>query len=264
VTSLRALLAVGVVLALTSCGSKPGRSSATTTSRAAEPTSTTMASAPTSTPTSTLTSTSTSTTTVPRARSQPLFPFASLQEVAGWQARDGAVHQPWRLDAGRTALAFAQFLGYTEIDRVVSVENDARGAHIGVGFATENARTGTAAVVHLVRYGSGQNVPWEVVGTDDTDFTLELPHYGSAITSPVRVAGRITGVDESISVHVQQLRANGYLGERCCIAAGGESSPWATTVSFQPPTDPVLIISASTGGHIQGVERFAVTGVTTR
>jgi hypothetical protein len=77
----------------------------------------------------------------------------------------------------------------------------------------------------------------------------------------VQVGGHVSGVDESITVHVQQLHANGYLGEHCCIAAGGENSPWTTTVSFQPPTDPVLIVSASTGGHIQGVERFAVTGV---
>jgi hypothetical protein len=194
-------------------------------------------------------------------RYEPLFPFGNLQEVASWQAGDGAVHQPWRLDASETALAFARFLGYPEIDRVVSVENDTRGAHIGIGFVTENARTGTAAVVHLVRYGSGRNVPWEVVGTDDTDFTLDTPHYGAAITSPVPVGGHISGVDENIRVRVQQLHANGYLGERCCIAAGGVDSRWTTTVSFAPPTDPVLIISASTGGHVQGVERFAVTGV---
>lgn len=256
-TAARSLLAVGVLLVLASCSSKSTDHSATTTSRPAVTPSTTS----TSTPATSTTTTSTTTTTVPRARYEPLFPFGGLDEVAAWQSGDGPAHQPWRLDAGQTALAFAHFLGYSEIDRVVSVENDARGAHIGIGFATEVSRTGTAAVVHVIRYGSGQSIPWEVVGTDDTDFTLATPRYGVAITSPVRVAGRITGVDESISVHVQQLHANGYLGERCCVAAGGQSFPWATTVSFQPPTDPVLIISASTGGHIQGVERFTVTAV---
>jgi hypothetical protein len=259
VISARALATVGVVLALGACGSTSTGQSSPTTSRPAT-TSTTSATSSSTTRT-TASTTTTSTTTVPRASNESLFPFGDLQEVTAWQAAAGPEHQPWRLDAGETALAFARFLGFTDLDRVISVSNDATGAHVAVGFETEGSHTSTAAVVHLIRFGSGTSIPWEVVGTDDTDFTLETPHYGATITSPVRVGGRITGVDESITVRVQQLHANGYLGEHCCVAAGGEGSSWATTLTFAAPTDPVLIISASTGGHIQRVERFAVTGV---
>jgi hypothetical protein len=242
------VLSTGLVLTVTACASNRATRDAATTS--SQPV------------TTTTTTTPPTTTTAPAFSYQPLFPFQTPREVADWQqAFASGGHQPWHLDAGETALAFVRFLGYTDVDRVLSTVNDTKGAHVSVGFVTEGSNTGTAAVVHVVRYGAGQNVPWEVVGTDDTDFTLDTPAYGSVITSPVRVGGRITGVDESIRVHVQQLHSNGFLGESCCTPGGGEGSPWSTTVSFAAPTDPVLIISASTGGHLKSVERFAVTGV---
>jgi hypothetical protein len=88
---------------------------------------------------------------------QPLWPFRSLDEVAAWQQayRSGG-HQPWHLDAGESALSLAQgFLGFGEVDRTTSTTMDADGAHVGVGFETEGGRTGTAAVLHLLRFGSG-------------------------------------------------------------------------------------------------------------
>jgi hypothetical protein len=191
-----------------------------------------------------------------------LFPFANLGEVAAWQAgyHDGG-HEAWHLDASQTALAFARFLGYTSITQALWQRTDAAGAHVAVGFVTEGTTTATAAVVHLVRYGSGSDVPWEVVGTDDDELMITTPAHGATVTSPLDVGGRISGVDESIKVQVVQLHANGSLGTFCCVPAGGMGSPWHATVAFAHPTDPVLILSASTGGHVQSVERFTVTGV---
>jgi hypothetical protein len=194
---------------------------------------------------------------------QPLWPFRSSDEAEAWQQayRSGG-HQPWHLDAAQTALTFAQgYLGYSEIDRTTSRSVDDAEAEIGVGYETEGGRTGTAAVVHLLRLGSGADAPWEVVGTADTDLTLTSPAYGANATSPVSAGGRITGVDESIRVQVRQPSSSEPLGERCCVAAGGERTPWQTTVSFRGASDPVLTIAASTGGHLKRVERFAVTAV---
>ncbi len=162
--------------------------------------------------TSRSTSSSTTTTTTPRPADLPLYPFANLQEVGDWQQTYGSTgSQPERLDAGLTAVAFARFLGYTEIDQVVSSREDAQGAHVAVGFRnSDSGNLTTAAVVRLVRYGNGSHVPWEVVGTDDTDLRFTAPAYGATVTSPLAVAGRISGVDESITVHVQQLHSNGF------------------------------------------------------
>ena len=192
----------------------------------------------------------------------PLWPFSSQAEVDAWRQQHAAQGtQPWHLDAEATALAFTTgYLGFEEIDQVVGSDVRDREAWVSVGY---DAGTGpsTAAVVHLVRFGPGDDAPWEVVGTSDTDLTLETPSYGSQVSSTVTVGGRITGVDESLRVQVRQASSDAPIGEACCLPAGGVDAPWQTTVSFSGANAPALTIVVSTGGHIQGVERFAITAV---
>ncbi len=215
---------------------------------------------PTKKATASTVSTTSTTGTAPGFRYQPMYPFANLAEVARWQ-RHGAsdAAEAWHLHADATALSFARFLGYTEIDRVGSTTGDQQDAHVEVGAANSDGRFTSAATVHLVRYGRGGHVPWEVVGTDDTDFTVTTPGYGAAVTSPMPIGGSITGVDESIRVTIRGLHTEEALGGLCCVAAGGDASPWATTMSFAPPVEGVIVVGASTGGHVRSVERFSVT-----
>jgi hypothetical protein len=192
-----------------------------------------------------------------------LFPFASDAEAAQWRAsyRSGG-HDPWHVDAGQTALAFVSYLGLAGVDRVVSDTVDASGAHVAVGFLNPNGSPLTSAVVHLIRVGTGNDAPWEVVGTDDgPDFTITGPAYGSHVSSALVAQGTITGVDENIRVTVWPVTGTGPAGTTCCLAAGGQRSPWHESVSFSAPPGATLIVVASTGGHLQTVERFVVTGV---
>ncbi|GIH66451.1 hypothetical protein [Microbispora siamensis] len=197
-------------------------------------------------------------------RYQPLWPFADEEQVRDWQEsyRSGG-HQPWHLDAERTALSFTQgFLGFTDVDRVVKRTVTGADARVSVGIRGEGGgRPGIAAVIHLVRFGTGPDAPWEVVGTDDTTFSLTTPRYGAVVSSPVKVGGRITGVDESIRVRVRATGSAGPLGERCCVSAGGDDAPWSATVTFRAAPGRTLTLVASTGGHVAEVERFTVTGV---
>jgi hypothetical protein len=115
-----------------------------------------------------------------------------------------------------------------------------------------------------VRYGTGPDAPWEVVGTDDTTFSLTTPAYGSLVRSPMVTGGRISGVDESIRVQVRQPSSAAPLGTSpCCTPAGGNDQPWNVKVSFSGASDPVLTVVASTGGHVADVERFTITAVRT-
>lgn len=193
----------------------------------------------------------------------PLFPFGSAADVSTWQqAYRSSGQQPWHLDAGRTALSFAGFLGLGTVDTVTSSRTDAAGAHVSVGFHVPgDSRTLTAAVVHLVRWGSGTDAPWEAVGTDDTTFSLTTPHYGATVRSPVTAGGTISGVDESIRVRVWAPGSTSPVGVACCVPAGGDSSPWHEVVAFSASPGTVLTIVAETGGHVAGLERFTVTGV---
>ncbi|HEY5987781.1 MAG TPA: hypothetical protein VIV12_15605, partial [Streptosporangiaceae bacterium] len=197
---------------------------------------------------------------------QPLFPFASLADARAWQASYASGgHQPWHLNANRTALSFTQgYLGFSGVNRVVRHTIAGRDARVTVGFALPNGNLSRVAVIHLVKYGSGAYAPWEVVGTDDTTLTLDLPAYGSAVSSPVRIGGKITGVDESLRVEVHSLGAGSPVGTYCCKPAGGQSSPWSLPVTFDAASGQVITIVVHTGGHVAGVERFAVTGVRVR
>jgi Immunoglobulin-like domain of bacterial spore germination len=194
---------------------------------------------------------------------QPLWPFRTQAEADAWrQQNDAQGTQPWHVDAEQTALSFTTgYLGFGEIDRVVAKDIREREAWVSVGYAPGTGRLSTSAVIHLVRFGAGDGAPWEVVGTRDTDLTLETPSYGSGVSSPVTVGGRITGVDESLRIQVRQSSSEVPIGESCCLPAGGDNTPWQAKVSFSGATDPALTIVVSTGGHVQGIERFAVTGV---
>ncbi|WP_350275721.1 hypothetical protein [Kribbella sp. HUAS MG21] len=198
-------------------------------------------------------------------RYQPLWPFTSESAAAAWQEayRSGG-KQPWHLDAGQTALSFTTgFLGFDEIGLVVSKSVRGDEAYVSVGYRAEKNPPSVAAVIHLARLGQGDDAPWEVVGTRDRTLTITQPRYGALAGSPLTVGGRITGVDESIRVDVRQASTGERLGTSCCVPGGGERQPWSAQVTFRGATDPAIVVVASTGGHYQEVEAFAVTAVRT-
>jgi hypothetical protein len=196
------------------------------------------------------------------ATGQPNPTPAPVSLPAGYEPLwplDAAGHGRPAGDAGSTALAFTvEYLGFTEITNVTSTRYDNQGAHIGVGFHNPNGQVVTAAVLHLVQFsGSGA---WEVVGSADTDLTLEQPRYGSRVTSPMNVGGHITGVDENVVVRIYSL-GHGLVGAAAGVPAGGEATPWGSHAYFTG-SGPLTIV-AFTGGHLQEVERFAIQGVHT-
>ena len=116
-------------------------------------------------------------------------------------------------------------------------------------------------MLHLITFGSGADAPWVVVGTDDTQLTLDAPRYGSTVRSPVRVGGRITGVDENLRVIVLGPSSSTPLFSSRGLPAGGTRTPWSTIARFHAPHGTVLTIAVSTGGHLKAVELFAITAV---
>ncbi|HEY1571939.1 MAG TPA: hypothetical protein VGG05_11375 [Pseudonocardiaceae bacterium] len=210
--------------------------------------------------------TSAPTTTVPIAvpefRFVPLWPFASQAEVLAWQdSYHSGGHQPWHLDPAATALSFTRnYLGYTNIDRVVGNTATSDEMWVSVGFDDPTGKAVISAAIHLARFGGGADAAWEVVGTRDTTLTLTTPSYGASARSPVTVGGSITGVDENLRVQVRQLARSAPLGE-ASGAVGGDHAAWKLTVPFAGAAHGALTIAVSTGGHVAAVERFAITGV---
>jgi len=195
---------------------------------------------------------------------EPLWPFDSYAQARQWQKIDGPDgHQPWHSDAAATALFFTEnYLGFTDITLVTTTQVGADQAHVGVGYRDPSGSKRTSAVLHLIRYEKtlGEtDAGWEVVGSDDTSFSLEQPAYDSVVSSPMTVGGHITGTDENISVAVRT--SDGAVDRITPFPAGGDNAPWSATVPFSEHG--VLTIVASTGGHLIQHERFAIQGVHT-
>jgi hypothetical protein len=262
-----ALFTIAVITTVVACGcgSTAAPAPATGTSSAGSAGASGSATATTPAPTTPAT-----TPTVPGTPAQatglpagylPLFPFASFADVHAWQASyQSGGHQPWHRSPDLTATAFAAFLGYTDVTQIAQSAVSGGDAHVAVGIKLPDGTISTAAIIHLVLFGSGTDAPWEVVGTDDRTFTVDRPAYGSTAPSPVTAGGTITGVDESIRVTVHTLSAQAPVGAYCCQAAGGTRSPWSASVTFLATPGQVITIAAATGGHVAAVERFAVTG----
>ncbi len=196
-------------------------------------------------------------------RSQPLWPFRTQAEADAWLATADEGHSPWHSSAEMTAQFFTMnHLGFSEIDHVVDADVRDREAWVHVGYEAEPGRLSTAAVVHLVRFGPSADAPWEVIGTTDDTLTLDTPRYGSELPSSLVVGGTMTGVDESIEVAVRQISSPEPLGTYCCVPSGGERAWWETPpVPVTGATDPAVTVVAWSGGHVQDVEVFAVTGL---
>ncbi|MBL1074179.1 hypothetical protein JK358_07195 [Nocardia sp. 2] len=194
---------------------------------------------------------------------QPLWPFANEAEAAAWQQsyRAGG-HQPWHLDPAAVALNFTQnYLGFENVDQAIQVSTKDEEAWVTVGYDNPNGSPAAAAVVHLARLGSGEDAPWEVVGTEDRTLTITTPRYGAQVGSPIAVGGRITGVDESLDLRLLQLPQGEQVGAVGRIPAGGTDSPWTASLPFSAACPGTLTLVVATGGHVEEVERFAITGV---
>ena len=264
------LTAAAALAACSSGGSAPsgtltGTSAPTPATSPAGPGTTT---APVNGATGTTTSAPAATTgpTAARVPLVPLWPFTTTAQAAAWQQayRSGG-HQPWHLDVGQTALSFVRgHLGYTDIDRVTSQAVNGADARVGVGWTDAETGRRTVGVLHLIRLGTGQDAPWVVVGSDDTTLTLDAPVYGATVSSPLRIGGVISGVDEALHVVVLGPASSVPLATVAGLPAGGERTPWSTTLRFTAPSGTVLTVAVSTGGHVKGVERFAVTAVRVR
>lgn len=205
-------------------------------------------------------------------RPLPLWPFTTPAQAQAWQAGYGTTNeQEWHLEAARTALNFTtQYLGYPGMDQITSQVVTGTDALIGVGWDDVGAEYPSreadepgrheAAVIHLIRYGSGRNAPWVVVGTNNALITITTPSYGGAVTAPLTVGGLITSVDESLRIKVLGASST-PVAEVGGLPVGGTRQPWSARLALSASRGSVLTIVVSTGGHLRDVERFAVTAV---
>jgi hypothetical protein len=194
----------------------------------------------------------------------PLWPFSTAEQVRAWQQHRRAAggDAQHRLDAAATALEFTRgALGFTAVDRVTADDGGADERLVGIGWEAEPGLDLTVATLRLVRFGSGEQAPWVVTGTRDPA-AVATPGYGTTVRFPLEVAGRLSGVDETVRVTVTGP-GGARLGAAGPLSLGGDQD-WAVEVPLTgaaPPSGALLVVAVWTGGHLGAVEWFAVTGV---
>ena len=193
----------------------------------------------------------------------PLWPFATQADGATWQQsyRSGGA-QPWHRDAGVTAVSFSKdYLGYANITEVVgspTYNTAGTEAWVTVG-ATRAGKVVPAAVVHLAKFGSQSDAPWEAVGTQDTSLTLTTPAYWSSVGSPLTVGGRVTAAGERL--HIQVLNLPKRIALTSADPPAGKNAAWSSSITFTAVTGSALTVAVATGTSDTDVDRFSVTGV---
>jgi hypothetical protein len=93
-----------------------------------------------------------------------------------------------------------------------------------------NADGHQVATIGLVREDDGSPRAYSVAGVyPDSGFSMTSPSEGQQITSPATLSGRITGVDENISIGLITQS-----GRTICTAStpAGSGAPWSTTISW--------------------------------
>ena len=223
---------------------------------------------PTTSPTST-----TTTASEPAGTAVPFFdgiwPFASQQEVDGYDEVDGPYEDPFA-----TADAFArQYLGMLdpvvgdavgEDDGTTPVEVRPRGED---GSPVPDGGPLTTLILrpHQVRPGAWV---WTVVSARSPNIVVDAPtgvgaeplaRYGS----PLAVSGQATGYEGSVVAEVREdgMVAGQALGRAIGIAGNfGQLGPMDLTVPFSSPTTPggALVVTTDTGRDGVGVPEATV------
>lgn len=97
---------------------------------------------------------------------------------------------------------------------------------IGVGGTS----VGTAV---LARSHQGATITYTLVSVDGTDLTISTPKAGAAVSAPLPVSGRITGVDEHVALSLVD-DAGKEIGNGG--AQAGSEVPWRASLSWTDTT----------------------------
>lgn len=177
----------------------------------------------------------TATATAPTDPSVPytgpmLWPFTSPAQMDAWRTDHG--QRPWADDDVQVAAHFAtDLLGVAGlIAKDVGVYDAVlRQQRVQQVELRLNGRL--VSTIDLIRLHVAG--PWTVMDARGGDLTITTPQVGATITSPTRVSGRITGVDEN--VQLQLITATGHL-LASSGAPAGTPMPWEGTLTWSDQT----------------------------
>lgn len=173
-----------------------------------------------------------------------IFPFATATAEQGWEQDYASGGTQWEADPTQVAEHWVQdFLDQPDVDRVISTTDDGSDKLVTLGriLQAEGQNLFPVTVVHLTKYGKA----WIVTGaTDPRNFlSFSAPEPGSAVTTPVTVAGPAFGVEEAVKVDVRDATSNASYGSTT-VSFGNGTGQWQDAINFNQPTSPIGVLLA--------------------
>jgi hypothetical protein len=147
-----------------------------------------------------------------------IWPFTSSQEIAAWKTT-----HPYADD--KTALVQHYLKDVLQLPSTFALSKPCESCDV-VDIAVGGTKVAEAALERFLL--DGQHV-YTISTIGGTDLKVLSPDLGAAVTSPTRVTGRITGVDENVSI---SLVTKGGAVLATAGAPAGSEVPWEATVTW--------------------------------
>jgi hypothetical protein len=162
-----------------------------------------------------------------------LWPFTSDNEARSWERSPGP--RTWASDPDQVTRHFVQdFLGITGASTTLVSGDciDCPSQHRPTTVIGVTVGGRRVAAVQLAQVSDAKG-PWTVTGVLGADLTITSPRPGAAVSSPLSVTGRITGVDENV-----RLRLITATGKEIATAGApaGSAVPWQGTLAWADPS----------------------------
>ncbi|MCU1601477.1 MAG: hypothetical protein JWO22_2186 [Frankiales bacterium] len=147
-----------------------------------------------------------------------IWPFTSAQEIADWKTT-----YPYAGD--KTALVQHYLKDVLSLDGTFTLTKPCESCDL-VDISLAGRKVGQAA---LERFFLDGDPVYTISTIGETDLKVAAPTDGEAISSPTRVSGRLTGVDENVRITLVDSQG-GQLGTT--TAPAGTAVPWEGSVSW--------------------------------
>ena len=146
-----------------------------------------------------------------------LWPFTSAQQIASWQTT-----YPYADD--KRALVDHYLSDHLKLSGLTTSTTCESCDLVVIKNGAQ-----TVGQASLERYLLDGHLVYTIVTVGETDLKITTPTYGEAVSSPTTVSGRITGVDENVSLSLV-TQAGATIGT--AGAPAGSEVPWSAKLSW--------------------------------
>jgi hypothetical protein len=179
----------------------------------------------------------------------PVWPFTTDAQAAAWERTPGS--RTWAADPVQVVTHLMSDYLKLPGQATRRVDSDPDAAIVEVSAAGR-----PVSQVRLVKVGRDANGPWSVTGASSDNLSVTQPNDGDEVSSPLAVAGRVSGVDQSVHL---RLMTTAVLAE--AFAPAGMDLPWTQSLTWTESEWSVAALAANTFNGKGDLSAVTITAV---